>query len=100
LQDNGVCQSCKIICLLDVNNNHPYKINFDHIFPIEFGGTNEISNGQILCLSCHKLKHSSKAKTANSVKPNLEESSMAIPSQAPEKDACVETNVQSSKEMI
>ncbi len=54
--------------------------------------------GQILCLSCHKLKHSAKAKTANSVEPKAQ--AMAIPSQAPYMGACVETNVQSSKEMI
>jgi len=51
-------------------------------------------------LSCHKLKHSAKAKTANSVKPNLVLSSMAIPNQAQEIGACVETNVQSPKGMI
>lgn len=100
VHDEGICQNCKIICLLDVDIKHPYKVNIDHIISVENGGTNEISNGQVLCLSCHKLKHSAKAKTANSEKPNLERSSMATPNQAQEIGACVETNVQSPKGMI
>jgi hypothetical protein len=100
VRDNGICQNCKIICLLDVGVNHPYKVNIDHIILVKDGGTNDISNGQVLCLSCHKLKHSAKAKTANSEKPNLNLLSMATPNQAPNLGACVETNVQSSKEMI
>jgi hypothetical protein len=98
VRDNGVCQNCKIICLLDVGINHPYKVNFDHIIAVKDGGSNELENGQTLCLSCHKLKHSAKAKTANSEKAKAR--AMLTPNQAPEMGACVETNVQSSKEMI
>ncbi len=88
IRDEGICQPCKIICLLDVDANHPYKVNIDHIVSVENGGINEISNGQVLCLSCHKIKHSAKAKTENSEKPNPEKSSMATPNQA-ENISCV-----------
>lgn len=98
IKDNGICQNCGIICLLDVSIDHPYKVNIHHIVKVEDGGSNELSNGQVLCLSCHKLIHSAKAKTANSEKPLL--NSEVTPSQTPARDVCVETNVQSSKEMI
>ncbi len=66
LRDKGICQVCEIICLLGVDNNHSEKVNIDHIIPVENGGFNDIFNGQVLCLSCHKLKHSAKAKRMNS----------------------------------
>lgn len=66
IRDEGICQYCGIICLLDVDIDHPHKVNIDHIIPVEEGGTNDISNGQVLCLSCHKEKHSAKAKRVNS----------------------------------
>lgn len=69
VRDNGICQMCEMICLLDVHVDHPWKVNIDHIISVNDGGTNEISNGQVLCLSCHKLKHSAVAKRMNSGKP-------------------------------
>lgn len=100
VRDNGLCQSCGAFTLLGVNKYDPLKANFDHIILVKDGGKTEISNGQTLCLICHKLKHSAKAKTANSVKAKAK--AMLIPNQAENifSPACVETNVQSSKEMI
>jgi len=100
VRDEGICKSCGAFTLLDAHKYDPLKANFDHIIPIKDGGKNELDNGQTLCLICHKLKHSAKAKSANSVKPKPI-MGMAIPNQAEiNSPACVETNVQTSKEMI
>ncbi len=69
LRDKGICQRCKMICLVDVDNDHPWKVNIDHIVSVEQGGINKVHNGQVLCLSCHKYKHSAVAKRLNSGKP-------------------------------
>ena len=69
IRDNGICQNCGIITRLDVSCNHPEKTNIDHIFAVENGGVNMIVNGQVLCLLCHKQKHSAKANRMNSGKP-------------------------------
>ena len=83
-------------------NNHGKKDfetpSTDHLVPQSIGGTNDLSNGQVLCLICHKFTHSVKAKSANSEKAKAK--AMLTPSQAPGMGACVETNVQTSKEMI
>ena len=100
VRDNGICQNCGAFTLLNVNKYDPLKANFDHIIPVKDDGKTEISNGQTFCLICHKFKHSAKAKTANSV--DAKAKAMPIPNQAEDKNspACVETDVQSSKEMI
>ena len=71
LKDKGICQECSIICRTDVDRNHPEAVNIDHIIPIEDGGMNEIFNGQVLCVKCHKIKNINayKAKRMNSGKP-------------------------------
>lgn len=69
IRDKGICQKCGIFCLRDVEVNHPFKANIDHVIPVEDGGKNDLSNGQVLCLNCHKFKHSAVAKRMNSGKP-------------------------------
>ncbi len=69
LRDEGICQSCGTFCLLNVGVKDPCKANIDHIVSVKDGGTNNINNGQILCLICHKMKHSAKANRMNSGKP-------------------------------
>jgi len=68
-RDEGKCQSCGAFTLLEVSVHDPLKTNIDHIIPVQNGGDNSTENGQVLCLICHKLKHSAKAKRVNSGKP-------------------------------
>lgn len=92
IRDNGICQSCGIVCLIDATQNHPHKVNIDHIIPVNDGGKNEIFNGQVLCLSCHKTKHSAKAKRPNSVEPVTDNAvGNTEPSREEDSRACVET---------
>ena len=99
IREQGICQSCGAFTIWNVDVTDPLKTNIDHIVDIQFGGLNELSNGRVLCLMCHKLKHSVTAKTANS--EDAKAKAMPTPSQAEIiSPACVETNVQSSKEMI
>lgn len=42
------CNICKV--------SLPYDYHIDHIMPIHAGGLNETSNGQALCVECHKEK--------------------------------------------
>lgn len=69
VRDNGICQSCGAFTLLNLNNNDPLKTNIDHIIPVENGGDNNLDNGQVLCLICHKMKHSAIENRVNSGKP-------------------------------
>ncbi len=68
-RDKGICQKCGIFTMIDANRRDMNKFNAHHIISIEDGGVNEISNGQTLCLICHKLIHSVKANRMNSGKP-------------------------------
>lgn len=45
---NWKCNICKV--------SLPYDYHVDHIMPIHAGGLNERSNGQALCVECHKEK--------------------------------------------
>lgn len=45
---NWKCNICKV--------SLPYDYHVDHIMPIHAGGFNERSNGQALCVECHKEK--------------------------------------------
>ena len=85
IRDKGICRICNVFCLRDVLNEHPFKANIDHILPIKDGGSNDISNGQILCLSCHKFKHSAIANRMNSRKPKRKDVGNLEPSSQSEK---------------
>ncbi|MBL1171813.1 MAG: HNH endonuclease [Chloroflexi bacterium] len=47
------------------------RIELDHILPICDGGTNELSNFQLLCYECHKEKTRLEAKARNSKRKSL-----------------------------
>jgi hypothetical protein len=50
-RDKGICQICgkDLTCLFCADN----KINYDHIIPLEQGGSNDPSNFQLTCESCN-----------------------------------------------
>lgn len=50
VMDNGLCRNCKSKGLIVPGND------VDHIKPISQGGSNELSNLQLLCKNCHKQK--------------------------------------------
>lgn len=55
-RDHGACQNCfknlsSSQFLIDLN-----EIHFDHIIPLEKGGTNDPSNFQLLCKNCNLKK--------------------------------------------
>ncbi|MEG0773912.1 HNH endonuclease [Clostridium sp.] len=53
-RDKGRCQICgrDLTRILNLDN----KINYDHIIPLECGGTNDPTNFQITCENCNKSK--------------------------------------------
>jgi len=69
IRNQGVCQNCGAFTIWNASTKDPLKTNIDHIVDIQFSGSNELSNGQVLCLICHKMKHSSKANGMNCWKP-------------------------------
>lgn len=69
VRDNGICQSCGAFTIWNANVDDALKTNIDHIIAVKDGGSNDLSNGQVLCLMCHKMKHSAKANRMNSGKP-------------------------------
>ncbi len=48
-RDANVCRSCGRVC-------YGSNANVDHIVPLEQGGTDDMSNLQTLCRSCHGRK--------------------------------------------
>jgi hypothetical protein len=69
VRDQGICQSCGAFTLWNAKVQDPLKTNIDHTIDIKFGGSNEIDNGRVLCLMCHKMKHSSIENGMNCWKP-------------------------------
>ncbi len=49
-----ICQLCGIKTEMD-GNKSDCSIHIDHILPIQFGGTNDISNGRVLCKKCNTV---------------------------------------------
>lgn len=54
MRDKGRCQVCgtDLTKILNLDNNE----NYDHIIPLEIGGTNDPVNIQLACESCNKSK--------------------------------------------
>lgn len=48
-RDNYQCQSCG-------KNTTQTQLNIDHIIPLATGGSNDISNLQVLCHQCNQQK--------------------------------------------
>lgn len=48
-RDNYQCQSCG-------KKNTKSRLNIDHIIPLATGGSNDISNLQVLCSQCNQKK--------------------------------------------
>lgn len=46
-RQNGVCPGCDITA---------FTWEFDHVIPLELGGSHSLDNLQALCPPCHKLK--------------------------------------------
>ena len=59
---NNKCNTCQ--CCIDDN-----KFHIDHITSLAGGGTNEETNLQVLCLSCHRDKCSSEHEQGQYIKP-------------------------------
>lgn len=55
-RDNGRCQHCgkDLSGLISINNDK--ELQFDHIVPLEHGGTNDATNFQLLCSPCNSQK--------------------------------------------
>ena len=53
-RDKGECRSCKV--RLDRNVNLTDKEFYDHIVPLAQGGTNDLTNLQLLCFTCNSTK--------------------------------------------
>lgn len=55
-RDNGVCQKCgkDLSGLFHITEER--EIQFDHIIPLEKGGTNDSTNFQLLCSKCNLKK--------------------------------------------
>ena len=62
-RDKGRCQICgkDLTCLLSTDN----KINYDHIVPLDQGGSNDPSNFQLTCEICNTFKESRFTTTKN-----------------------------------
>lgn len=55
-RDNGVCQRCgkDLSCLFQITEER--GIHYDHVIPLEKGGTNDSTNFQLLCSKCNLKK--------------------------------------------
>lgn len=55
-RDNGLCQECLRNGILKAVGDKPYSAFCDHIVPKAEGGTDDESNLQTLCRTCHTAK--------------------------------------------
>lgn len=64
-RDRGRCVlcNCDLSGLLSLQNDE----NYDHIVPLARGGTNDVSNLQLLCADCNKKKSCGHSVTKNTV---------------------------------
>lgn len=62
-RDRGRCAICK--CDLSGTLSMLESLNYDHIVPLIKGGTNEITNIQLLCEHCNKSKGGKNTNTSN-----------------------------------
>lgn len=62
-RDRGKCSLCKkdLSGLFSINNT----LEFDHIIPLRLGGTNDVSNIQLLCKECNNKKGDKDIVTSN-----------------------------------
>lgn len=62
-RDNGRCVLCErdLSGLLSVDR----RLHFDHTVPLNLGGSNDVTNFQLLCKSCNLSKSGSKIVTGN-----------------------------------
>lgn len=62
-RDKGRCQLCgkDLTTLLHTD----VKIHYDHIIPLELGGTNDPTNFQLTCEACNTSKGARNCKTSN-----------------------------------
>lgn len=66
-RDKGRCQicGCDLTRMLNLDN----KINYDHIIPLDNGGTNDPTNFQITCEHCNKSKGARSSEFNNIADP-------------------------------
>lgn len=55
-RDNGLCQQCLREGCVTMIGHKPYSAFVDHVIPKAEGGTDDESNLQALCKSCHTAK--------------------------------------------
>ena len=62
-RDRGRCQNCgsDISGLLDLDN----MLHYDHLLPLNAGGTNEATNFQLLCVDCNLNKGGRRQSVSN-----------------------------------
>lgn len=55
-RDGGVCMICHKAVRLNAPPTHPLAVSLDHIVPLAWGGTHEMSNVQLSHLRCNRRK--------------------------------------------
>ena len=67
-RDRGKCAQCDKNLVIELESNY----HFDHIVPLHYGGTNDLSNLQLLCEKCNLEKSTSKVSVKTSVPKYLQ----------------------------